>query len=279
MAQDRRKEDLKKLLAFLGNLIREPENSWFVDELRSLLLLPSRNDNTKSLIKIEKYLGLDYNIDNITPLIDFSFVKDEYMRECFNADYREMLRYRFGSRGHKIEFPEYCRFSLIITERALNILYSKESDIETIKNRLKTFNPSAKIDNATALKDIPLGVKLWSFCNEYELKDIKQTLDSVREVRNMKSHGQVLTEDDETWFQSVYQQFKKCGFPLRSNGTVDWSTLKNEKPDLWKYYQNEIKNTAAHKRYIQIAWQREQPFDEVNYRLKELLSFIATLLV
>ena len=95
----------------------------------------------------------------------------------------------------------------------------------------------------------------------------------------MKSHGQVLTEDDETWFQSVYQQFKKCGFPLRSNGTVDWSTLKNEKPDLWKYYQNEIKNTAAHKRYIQIAWQREQPFDEVNYRLKELLSFIATLLV
>ena len=110
MAQDRRKEDLKKLLAFLGNLIREPENSWFVDELRSLLLLPSRNDNTKSLIKIEKYLGLDYNIDNITPLIDFSFVKDEYMRECFNADYREMLRYRFGSRGHKIDFPEYCRF-------------------------------------------------------------------------------------------------------------------------------------------------------------------------
>lgn len=277
MAQDRRKEDLKKLLVFLGNIIREPENSWFVDELYSML--SSRNDDKNSLAKIEKYLALDYNIDKFVPLIDFSFVTDEYTRECFNADYREMLRYRFGSRGHKIDFSEYCRFSLIIAERAFNIFYSKDVDIETIKNRLKSFNSSAKIDNATALKDISFSVKLWSFCNEYNLKSVKQTLDSVREVRNMKSHGQVSTEDDETWFQNVYQQFKKCGFPLRSDGTVDWYTLKNENPDLWEYYQKEIQNTVAHKRYIQIAWQREQPFDEVNIRLKELVSFIATLLV
>ena len=277
MAQDRHKEDLKKLLVFLGNIIREPENSWFVDELYSML--SSRNDDKKSLVKIEKYLGLDYNIDKFVPLIDFSFVADEYTRECFNADYREMLRYRLGSRGHKIDFSEYCRSSLIIAERALNIFYSREVDIETIKNRLKTFNTSAKIDNAAALKDIPFSVKLWSFCNEYKLKSVKQTLDSVREVRNMKSHGQISTEDDETWFQGVYQQFKKCGFPLRSDGTVDWYTLKNEKPGLWEYYQKEIQNTVAHKRYIQIAWQREQPFDEVNNRLKELVSFIATLLV
>ncbi len=276
MAQDRRKEDLKKLLIFLGNIIREPDNSWFVDELYSML--SSRNDDKNSLAKIEKYLGLDYNIDKFVPLIDFSFVADEYTRECFNADYREMLRYRFGSRGHKIDFSEYCRYSLIISERALNIFYSKEIDIETIKNRLKTFNPSAKIDNATALKDIPFSVKLWSFCNEHNLKSVKQTLDSVREVRNMKSHGQVLTEDDETWFQGVYQQFKKCSFPLRSDGTVDWYKLKNEKPDLWEYYQKEIQNTVAHKRYIQLAWQREQPFDEINLRLKELVSFIATLI-
>lgn len=276
MAQDRRKEDLKKLLAFLGNIIREPENSWFVDELYSML--SSRNDDKNSLAKIEKYLGLDYNIDKFVPLIDFSFVADEYTRECFNADYREMLRYRLGSRGHKIDFLEYCRFSLIIAERALNIFYSKEIDIEITKNRLKTFNPSAKIDNATALKDIPFSVKLWSFCNEYKLKSIKQTLDSVREVRNMKSHGHISTEDDETWFQSVYQQFKNCGFPLRSDGTIDWYTLKNEKPDLWEYYQKEIQNTVAHKRYIHLAWQREQPFDEINLRLKELVSFIATLI-
>lgn len=248
-----------------------------MDDLYSML--SSRNDDKNSLAKIEKYLALDYNIDKFVPLIDFSFVADEYTRECFNADYREMLRYRFGSRGHKIDFSEYCRFSLIIAERALNIFYSKETDFEAIKNRLKRFNPSAKIDNATALKDISFSVKLWSFCNEYNLKPVKQTLDSVRDVRNMKSHGQVSTEDDETWFQSLYQHFKKCGFPLRSDGTVDWYTLKNEKPDLWEYYQKEVQNTTAHKRYIQIAWQREQPFDEVSNRLTELVSFIATLLL
>ena len=276
MAQNRRKEDLKKLLTFLGNIIREPENSWFADELYSMLF--SRNDDKNSLAKIEKYLGLDYNIDKWVPLIDFSFVTDEYTRECFYADYREMLRYRLGSRGHKIDFSEYCRFALIIAERSLNIFYSKDIDIDIIKNRLKTFNPSAKIDNVTALKDIPFSVKLWSFCNEYKLKSVKQTIDSVREVRNLKSHGQVSTEDDETWFQGVYQQFKKCGFPLRSDGTVDWYTLKNEKPDLWEYYQKEIQNTVTHKRYIQLAWQREQPFDEINLRLNELVSFIATLI-
>ncbi len=276
MAQDRRKDDFKKLLAFLGNIIREPENAWFVDELYSIL--PAKREDTKSLAKIEKYLGLDYNIDKFVPLIDFSFVTDEYTRECFNADYREMLRNRFGSRGHKIDFSEYCRFTLIIAERALNIFYSKESDIETVKIRLKTFNTSAKIDNAVSLKEIPFSVKLWSFCNEFKLKNIKQTIDSVREVRNMKSHGQVSTEDDEAWFQSIYQHFKKCGFPLRSDGTVDWYTLKNENPDLWEYYQKEILSTAAHKRYIHIAWQREQPFDEVHLRLKELVSFVATLL-
>lgn len=277
MAQVRRKEDLKKLLAFLGNIIREPENSWFVDELYSIL--PSKRDDSKSLVKIEKYLGLDYNIDKIVPLIDFSFVKDDYTRECFNADYREMLRCRFGSRGHKIDFSEYCRFTLIIAERVLNIFYSKGTDIESIKARLKAFNPSAKIDNASSLKEIPLSVMLWSFCNEFKLKAIKQTLDSVREVRNMKSNGHIATEDDKRWFQSIYQQFKKCGFPLRSDGTIDWYTLKNEKPDLWEYYQRKIQNTTAHKRYMHIAWQREQPFDEINLRLKELVSFIATLIV
>ena len=245
MAQDRRKEDLKKLLAFIGNIIRKPENSWFVDELISIL--PAKKDDEKSLAKIEKYLGLDYNIDKFVPLIDFSFITDEYTRECLNADYREMLRYRLGSRGH-------------------------------IKLRLKTFNTGAKIDSAKDLKEIAFSVKLWSFCKEFNLGAIKETLDKVREVRNLKSHGQISTEDDETWFNSVYQQFKKCGFPLRSDGTVDWYWLKNEKPDLWEYYQKEIQNTVAHKRYIQIAWQREQPFDEVNHRLKELVAFVATLL-
>lgn len=61
--------------------------------------------------------------------------------------------------------------------------------------------------------------------------------------------------------------------------TIDWYTLKYEKPSLWEYYQKDIQNTAAHKRYIQIAWHREQPFDEIINRLKELTSFIATLLV
>ena len=59
MAHDRRKDDLKKLLVFLQNIIREPDNSWFVEALYSIL--PPKKADDNSLDKIEKYLGLDYN--------------------------------------------------------------------------------------------------------------------------------------------------------------------------------------------------------------------------
>ena len=246
MAHDRRKDDLKKLLVFLQNIIREPDNSWFVEALYSIL--PPKKADDNSLDKIEKYLGLDYNIDGQIPLIDFSFIQNEYLRECFKADYREMLRCRFGTRAHKVDFTEYCRFALIIAERAINLYYSIDVEFDTIRNHISEYNKTAKIDTAKSLREISFSVKLWSFCNQYNLSSIKESLDRVREVRNLKSHGAVLSEDEGIWFQKTSDSFKNAGFPLRYDGTVDWRTLKDMNLALWNYYETEIKNTPAHKK-------------------------------
>ncbi|MDE7426980.1 MAG: hypothetical protein K2M79_04195 [Muribaculaceae bacterium] len=276
MAQDRRKDDLKKLLAFLGNIIHEPENSWFVDELCSML--PLRSGEGNSLAKIEKYLGLDYNIDKFVPLINFSFVKDEYTRECFNADYREMLRYRLGSRDHKINFLEYCRYASIIGERVLNIYFSRLSELEEIKREIKQHNTKAYLENVKSLSAIAYSVKLWSFCNKFSLFSVKESLDYAREIRNLQSHGDISPDDEDVWFRNRMLYYKQQGLPILHNGQIDTYTLRVQNPTTFNIYNNVIKKTQEHRKYMQIAWKKGQPFEEVNTRLKELVDHVATLL-
>lgn len=280
MAQDRRKEDLKKLLAFLGNIIREPENSWFVDELYSIL--PTKRDETKSLVKIEKYLGLDYNIDKIVPLIDFSFVKDDYTRECFNADYREMLRCLFGTRSHKPEFSEYCRYAMLLIERAINYFYTCH-DFEIVKSEMMGIEKDQpkiqkSIAEAKDLSEITLAIKLYCFCSKYNIWIVNSFFKSVRNVRNQQSHGQVDVVDKATWFKATQERYKRNGYPIRYDGLVDIPELQKSNPTLCNVFNNTIRKSKEYERYIQLAWELNEPFDEINYRLKELVSFIATLI-
>lgn len=276
MPQDRRKEDLKKLLAFLGNIIREPENSWFVDELCSML--HHTREHNVSIDKIEKYLGLDYDLDTRKCEMDFSFVKDDYIRDCFISDYREMLRYRFGTRNHSINFQEYCRYALIISERVLNLYYSKFSTIREAVDEIKQFNPDAKFhETPKGLEAISFNAKLWGFCKKYSLGSIKWQFDNVREVRNMSSHGQISHEYNEERYLQHRQELLSWNFPLREDGTVNWNILQ-ENMVQWNIYVDKFKKTSEHKQYIWFAWRRREPFDEIRYYLNELISFIASLL-
>ncbi len=53
---------------------------------------------------IERYLGLDYYLDDKEPIIDYSFVTLPDVRAQLISDNREMLRFRYGTRYHKIDF-------------------------------------------------------------------------------------------------------------------------------------------------------------------------------
>ena len=134
MAQN--KEQLEKLLHFIERLVNEPGNEDFANKLRQMLCVPSpfvSTDNSK-LIEIEKYLGLDYLLDSASSNIDYSFVADDYIREQLISDFREMLRYRYGVRSHKIDFSEYCRYAMLQVEQLINYFYqNKFSSNEEVK--------------------------------------------------------------------------------------------------------------------------------------------------
>lgn len=103
MAQN--KEQLNKVLLFIKRLVEEPGNEEFVNGLRNLLAVPVHNSaDNKKLSDIEKYLGLDYKLDSAIPDIDYSFIRNDYVKNQLVSDYREMLRYRYGVRAHKIDF-------------------------------------------------------------------------------------------------------------------------------------------------------------------------------
>ena len=76
--------------------------------------------------KIERYLGLDYKLDTISPSgtlyheLDYSFIKDSAVRDMLVSDFREMMRYRYGTRSHKADFMEFCKYAHFQLEGLVN---------------------------------------------------------------------------------------------------------------------------------------------------------------
>lgn len=274
MADNTNKENLQKLLAFLKNsIINQPENAWFVDELRFIIGTPQGASTSND--KIEKYLGLDYRLDGAKTIIDYDFIEDEHIRNCFVSDCREMLRFRYGTRGHKIDFSEFCRYVIIQAERLLNIYYSSKGSFEEIKEYIKKYNERAKFSNEIkTLEAISFAVKLWAFASEFNLAKIRQTLDKVREVRNLQSHGDVTQTEENEFFFRHRQSLIDGGYPLKENGEVNWYKLSSLDQIKQNVYNNVIKKSAEHQRYINLIWKRSLPFNDVVDALETLATLI-----
>lgn len=275
---EQNKENLRKLLNFLNSeIIHKPENRWFVDELRKSLPKETVSEPTvpnQAIAKIEKYLALDYKLDESKTALDYSSIKDDYLRECFEADCREMLRFRFGLRGHCIDFGEFCRFAQIQAERLLNLYYQTKGSMSQVRSYIRQYNPTAAgLEKCNTLESINYSVKLWAYSKEHSLKPLYDILDKVRKVRNTHSHGSAQSAD-ERFFQSHYAMLLQSGYPLLSNCLVDWSALSK---DELKYdiYVNTIRDTVEHKHYIDLCWQRRQPFDEIIMALEVLILHVA----
>ena len=274
-------EQLEKLLKFLNDeVIHDPANTWFVDKLCKLLpqkeISLSSNQDIKN---IEKYLALDYKLDTTQTHIDYSFIKDDYLRDCFESDWREMLRFRFGTRGHNISFPEFCRYVLIQAERTLNVYYNIvfEKDFQKIKENITLHADWVYIpDKVNNVEGVAFAPKLDAFVKALNLKkEIKDVLDKVREVRNTASHGSSVPDFNEKFFQEHYKKLISQGYPLTSFGLVDWAALKKNE-QLNNIYNNFMKQTPEHQLYIKLAWQRQSPFDEVMFALGELVKQVSS---
>ena len=194
----------EKLLATIKKIkLLAEQNSEFRQEMQKLFGKTVSASVIKSddgrISHIEKYLGLDYYIDAMESIIDYAFISEIEVRDKLISDNREMMRYRYGTRSHKVDFEEYCRYAQLQAEMLLNYFYTvKDGSIPNIISHIKQYNPKASIsDNNTSLSSISFSVKLWAYDCEFKI-NIRETFDHVREVRNSQSHRTPQKEDFST---------------------------------------------------------------------------------
>lgn len=268
MAQN--KEQLNKLLLFIKRLVEEPGNEEFVNGLRNLLAVPVHNsaDNRK-LSDIEKYLGLDYRLDSEIPDIDYSFVKNDYVKNQLVSDYREMLRYRYGVRSHRIDFGEFCRYATLQVEQMLNYYYqNKFSSIEEIKSYIKGRTRWDNTENKNSIKSLYLVDKLSAFLQKGNVLRILNYTKNIRNEQSHRSADEELSEINE--FRMKLQNLK---FPLKKDGEVSYNEIKKD-PLLLKNY-DDIKDTPEYKNYCYQLWHLREPFDEVMEAIREFSGKMA----
>lgn len=230
MAQN--KEQLEALLQFIDRLAKEPGNEWFVEKLRERYIFETYNafcfaETSEKLdykvSKIEKYLALDYDQDSASSTIDYSKIEDTEARKQLESDNREMMRYRYGTRAHKIDFTEFCKYAHFQAEMLMNYLYEpfwgKTMD-DCIRHILK-YNPKGKEyihGSPQTVTEIPYATKLYAFNNEFsqEYKSeeyFQATFNFLRKMRNENSHRGESTDDNEKlkkWYKhSNYDQVQQ----------------------------------------------------------------------
>lgn len=272
-----------KIKRTLDKVLRLAEqNKEFGEELRKRLgvssaILPSSDD--RKISNIEKYLGLDYYIDTKPVTTSFAFITDASTRKQLESDNREMMRYRYGTRNHKVDFGEFCRYALLQAEMLMNYYYTKKNDtLADIKRHIKKYNKSASIDNSKSIGAISLAVKLWAFRAEYKTHRYYWNLaefDSIREVRNETSHR--TPKADDVNIEGYQKYLRELHLPLKKDGEVNTYKL-SEQEGQCELFGKQIKNSIEYKRYCFLLWSQREPFDEIIERIDELTQMVKEVL-
>ena len=265
----------EKLKTTINKIVQlSKQNPEFNAELRRALGIGTSANSVVSSDKriehIEKYLGLDYYVDNQKSIIDYSFIQEPEVRAQLISDNREMMRFRYGTRYHAISFDEFCRYAHLQAEMLLNYCYDKKEDtLDKIIEHIKKYNPTAYIsDKTNSLGGIAYNVKLWAFNKEFNLDYITNNiLDYIRKVRNDSSHRSPESEE-----KSIHDNRKKLvnfGMPLMANGDVDYFKLEEGSVKM-NLYNNMIKNQDWYKDYKYFLWVHEKSYESVMSAIEEL---------
>jgi hypothetical protein len=279
MGQD--KKQLNKLLDFVSELYKDPDNKEFTAGIRSLVMndrdflrsgspdgLPDISDSLGNpLRRIEKYLSLDYDID-FREFPDYSFVTDGSVRERLEADFREMMRYRFGTRSHRIDFPEFCRFATLQFELLTNYYYEMKyhSDVMKVLDAIVTANPDyIPGEHIKMISEIPLKTKVYQFRQEFgwEFADLTPVLQCI-EVRNKQSHRSLKHDKD------IIAEYEK-----RLKEGKAWNYWYGQ-PNYKKVSKLGILTKDELKDYTFQVWFDNSPFEVVITSIGKLISSISS---
>lgn len=254
------------------------QNTEFGKELRKRLgMAPSATivspNDTERIRHIEKYLGLDYTVDTRNSVVDYSFVNMLDIRDQLISDNREMMRFRYGTRYHEIDFDEFCRYAHLQIEMLLNYFYDikNNSDLQSIKNHIKKYNKKAEIDTATNLSAIAFGVKLWAFAKETNLDwRLEENIKSIKEVRNGLSHRSTIKNNFDV--DEFRNKIKSFDMPMKGD-YINKDLLKNDKTKK-EIYDTQLKN--EYNKYTFMLWYLSKPFDVIIGNIKDFAQIVCS---
>lgn len=268
MGQD--KKQLTKLLAFVKELYDHPDNKDFAAGIRDIVNNDKSFqvlDDTPSLKRITSYLSLDFELDD-KDFPDYSFIDEEPVRESLLADFREMLRYQYGTRSHKIDFPEFCRFGVMQIEMLVNYFFEKkyQSDLNRVVHAIQLTNPKYYPgDYLSQISDIPLKTKVYRI--RYELNWDNSTISPILngiEVRNRQSHRSLRLEKDK-----ILEYEKRL-----KDGKV-WY-YREDVPMFRKAVEQGVVSQDEMNEYKFQVWFENQPYNDIISSIRYLAESISS---
>lgn len=256
------------------------QNPEFGNELRKRLEITSSAKTVydeERVARIEKYLGLDFYVDTKASNVDYSFIKLPDVKAQLISDNREMMRFRYGTRYHEVDFAEFCRYAHFQIEMLLNYYYdiANKSDLKSIKEQINKYNPDGKgVEDAKSLGGISYSVKLWAFKNEYGIN--YNLCEKLRKVRNELSHRSVAK--DKISVDSYQKYLRGKGIPLNKKGMGNFNWNDEEADKELKELYGQIEKTADFRHYEYLIWYYATPFDDIVNCLNEIAGIIRTVL-
>ncbi len=267
----------------IKELYSNPENNEFISGIQNIVLSDKMfyerlfsnrlSLNPESLNKIEQYLSLDYRIDSKV-LPDYSFITNEVVRDQLIADYREMLRYRYGTRNHKIDFSEFCRYAVLQIEMLVNYYFeTKYSSTELVVKEIQSAsNKYTPKEQPKYVSEIPLLIKLTHLQLVFNWKNKITKYTYPIFVRNRQSHRSLIIDHDK--IAEIEGKLKAAGAWYSSKWsegpdfTISSLTGKAKAVDA-------VGQDALNEYNFQI-WLDKQPFNEVMSSIKLLAENISS---
>lgn len=196
-------ESFRKLLDWIDRMVSVRGNEPLRAELQRRY--GGVTAETRGVEEIERYLGLDYAVDTLPCRIDYTFVQSDnpVLYDQLVSDFREMMRNRYGTRYHKIDFDEYCKYAHFQAEALTNYFLKTVSDgeLNQAKEFIKMHNPRFEYKPwMNTIESIPYQYKMWAICNASQCKSEAFVLSDVADTRNAINHRSVkstLEEEDQ----------------------------------------------------------------------------------
>lgn len=238
MAQDRRKEDLKKLLLFLETqILRDPKNNWFAKDLYKILAPTS-----------------DARITDIHELCVEQILKEQankFYSDFTIADIRDALIWDFIKMEHWRRLNNLAEFGMALFQQIECIInrLSREVELCNVSHNLMKAKcyvdaTSPQVSNRYSKSTYTIGQLL--FINEAPVKSLQDlasmyVLDKFKTINYFVCHRATLTINDFNKFIEENRIFGQL-YALRNQNHRGNNLTEKDKSYLGDIYDNDSKS-------------------------------------